>query len=504
MWGQNMRRANVLHGRQRALQAKSAKSPSDSSTQATLQAASAVTTATLVTTKANAADANDAVSKAALLISRLSHTSYLAMAAAVILGLSQTTYAQETTNADNTAVESSILPSTTTTTSIVPSEPNSVVANSKSILQATEKSSLKIPKNNTQPTATTTDPTPVSASTPTSTASDTNSPQASATAPAAVHSDNSSVTAVTAGEDPATLTLKELFERYSQQQTDSAQATATTADSNSSLKQAKAEPAAAPTPAKTAAAPDSVQNADASSDAMLSKLFDKYSELIELPKSSRPTQSDAMFVIDAAGLPGVILGKEQGKGESAFDNFWPYRKITFEMHIQDQRMLSGMLYSLAVHAKDISPNTPRDKFYKGVSGFHYSVEQICDWLNDPNKVALNAEERGFVQQLLKHKVIVQEDTQYVPGSQLKHVLGASASKKRSFERNLRHERLHIYYDEDAAFRKACVDQFMALDQEQQKEILKGYSNYNQENLPQLIEEWSVGSHDQQPLPKISD
>lgn len=286
----------------------------------------------------------------------------------------------------------------------------------------------------------------------------------------------SQLTSAIQSEDPSALKLRELFEHYTKLEQSQKPTTKAVESNNSS-------------------------NQSATDEVALSQLFKKYQEL-STQKPTTPKLDLSTFQTDVAGWPGMIYGNEQGEGESSFNFAWPYRHIAFEMHIQDQKQLSAMIYSLAVHAKDISADTPRDKFYKGVSGFHYSIEQICAWLNDPNKIELNAEERGFVQQLENHGVIKKEANQYISASSIKHVLAASASKKRSFERNLRHERLHIFYDEDQDFRDSCLKRFKALDIAEQKEILKKYSHYNQENLPQLIEEWAVSIQDQTSLPHV--
>lgn len=305
----------------------------------------------------------------------------------------------------------------------------------------------------------------------------------------------SQLTSAIQSEDPSALKLRELFERYAMleqsQNPESSKQQALSQNPDSSKNQALSQNPTSPSAeSKSSSTTDEID---------LSLLFTKYQEL-STQKPTTPKLDLSTFQTDVAGWPGMIYGKEQGTGESSFNFAWPYRHIAFEMHIQDQKQLSAMIYSLAVHAKDITKDTPRDKFYKGVSGFHYSIEQICDWLNDPNKIELSAEERGFVQQLENHGVIKKEANQYTAASGIKHVLAASASKKRSFERNLRHERLHIFYDEDQAFRNSCLERFKTLDVVEQKEILKNYSHYNQENLPQLIEEWAVSIQDQSALP----
>ena len=146
-----------------------------------------------------------------------------------------------------------------------------------------------------------------------------------------------------------------------------------------------------------------------------------------------------------------------------------------------------------MHAGDISANLPREKFYSGVLGFHYSVSQICAWLNAvmAGQQGLSAEEGGFVGLLLQDGVVAVANGRWQQGSAITHVLAAAPGKKRTFAANLHHERLHVFWDEDEAFRTRETGAWNGLSQAERDEQREKLKQYNQKNEAQLVEEWAV-------------
>lgn len=77
-----------------------------------------------------------------------------------------------------------------------------------------------------------------------------------------------------------------------------------------------------------------------------------------------------------------------------------------------------------------------------------------------------------------------------PSGPVRHVLGAAPGHKRTFGDNLRHERLHIRWDEDPGFREKSEKQWAALSDDQKAQARRQLPQYPAE--AQLIEEWAVG------------
>lgn len=191
--------------------------------------------------------------------------------------------------------------------------------------------------------------------------------------------------------------------------------------------------------------------------------------------------------------PGLLADQAPGTGESSFSYQWKYRPGTFEIHYDNPEQLARGIYSIALFTGDISKDLPVEKFYKGVTGFHYSSRQIADWLNDviARHMALPPEENVLVGELLKGGVIQIGQNGFMPGKDLNHVLGAAPGKKRTFAKNLLHERLHVFWDEDREMREQAEAQWAKLTDDEKAAIRQRLKNYNQGNERQLLEEWAV-------------
>lgn len=227
---------------------------------------------------------------------------------------------------------------------------------------------------------------------------------------------------------------------------------------------------------------------------ILEELWDKYSGIAgESPEA----QSSA-----SASTPGVILGKAQGAGEAAFDYPWKFRSSAYEMHFEKPDELARSVYSLALFAHDVSPDIPPDKFYGGVLGFHYSTAQISAWLNNTlaNGKSLSPAESRLAGRLLLEGILAIGPYGFEPIGGIKHVLGAAPGKKRSFATNLRHERLHVFWDENKEFQQEQIARWQALSDAEKANIRKELKNYAQDNEPQLIEEWAIKNAEKGQMP----
>lgn len=224
---------------------------------------------------------------------------------------------------------------------------------------------------------------------------------------------------------------------------------------------------------------------------VIEELWNKYSPKTEVTPVQTPVQS-------ATATPGRQLEKAPEQGEAAFVWPWKYRSSTYELHYGNPSELARSIYGLAVYVHDVRPDTPREKFYTGVLGFHYSTAQICAWLNDAQtqQQELSAEENIFLGMLLQDGVIRLGRQGFISGGSIQHVLGAAPGKKRSFAANLRHERLHVFWDEDAAFRTSQQNIWQNLDEQTRSSARKALKNYAQDNEKQLIEEWAVKNAEQ--------
>ena len=191
--------------------------------------------------------------------------------------------------------------------------------------------------------------------------------------------------------------------------------------------------------------------------------------------------------------PGRVMGRSPGKDTSSFTYHWKYRWRTYELHFEDSAKLARSVYGLALHAGDVSPRLPREKFYGGVLGFHYSVNQVCAWLNDAaaKRLTLSEEENRLVGMLLQDGIIAIEKGGWGRTGKVSHILAAAPGKKRSFAENLRHERLHVFWDEDSAFRARERAAWKQMPEGERARVRRELKNYAQDNEPQLVEEWAV-------------
>ncbi len=197
-------------------------------------------------------------------------------------------------------------------------------------------------------------------------------------------------------------------------------------------------------------------------------------------------------------FPGRKIGISTHNGEASFDYPWAHRETTYELHYADALFLARSILSLAISAGDVSADIDPDKFYHGVSAFHYSTDQLCQWLNAAP--TLTRSEAALVQLLKADGVLRQQEDKWVPGKNITNVLGCAPGKQRSFAQNLRHERLHVFWDRSERFREGYIKAWHNLSAKEQAAARKKLKQYNPDNEAQLIEEWAVYQAEQEALP----
>jgi len=197
---------------------------------------------------------------------------------------------------------------------------------------------------------------------------------------------------------------------------------------------------------------------------------------------------------DSVTAPGRIFWARTEASCRSFAAPWRYREHAYEIYYDDSRSLARVSYALALHARDIDLSLPVETYLRGLLGFHYDVEQICAWLNDvtagrsPDPALDEAVLAGL---LLSDRVIAFHKGRFTPTGRVRHILAASAGKKRPFASTLLHERLHVFWDEDAAFREHMTKEWQNLPEERKAAKKKALSRYASDNEAQLLEEWAI-------------
>lgn len=202
-----------------------------------------------------------------------------------------------------------------------------------------------------------------------------------------------------------------------------------------------------------------------------------------------------------APYPGRTVGDDGALSAFMKRSAWRYRAASYEMYFASSPVLARSIYGLAIQSGDVDRTMPLERFEKGVRGFHYSATQVCAWINAvlaEQTPIYTAEERRLILWLLKDGVVNILEGVAVPGASLHHVLGAAPGKKRTFEAALRHERLHVLWDEDPGFAAASRAQWAALSEPEKQAARKRLAAYAQSNEAQLIEEWAAAQAESMP------
>lgn len=216
---------------------------------------------------------------------------------------------------------------------------------------------------------------------------------------------------------------------------------------------------------------------------ILEDIWDKYADMAE---NTQQVQLDC---------PGKVIGKKIGSGNASFEHNWEFRAKTYELHFDDSSILARSIYSLALFSGDISSELPKEKFYSGVLGFHYSIKQVCAWLNHTftQRKTLLKNENILVGYLLSDNVLKIDNGIFVSTGAVDHILGAAPGKKRGFEQNIRHERMHVFWDKHPTFKAEFKKKWATMTEVDKNTVRKSLKNYNEHNEDQIIEEWAVKS-----------
>ncbi|MBF0102828.1 MAG: hypothetical protein HQK77_18150 [Desulfobacterales bacterium] len=223
--------------------------------------------------------------------------------------------------------------------------------------------------------------------------------------------------------------------------------------------------------------------------------------------SYRDTEQWLDYPNNLADYPGVIIGQDCSQCQQLFNEKWQYRKLTYEILCSKQDMLAEMVYCLALFSHDLNKTISLEKFKKGAQGFHYSIDQVVEWANavtnNPRHFFKIAFEKMFFDLLQKDKVIIKKNGFFEPADQILHVLGVSSGTKRTIEFNLNHERIHIFWDQNSAFREYYIEKWNRLSSEEKQESIQALKGYNTENELLMIEEWTVRQNESVSIMELS-
>jgi hypothetical protein len=221
----------------------------------------------------------------------------------------------------------------------------------------------------------------------------------------------------------------------------------------------------------------------------IQRLWDRYAEKI------------SFFTVQGNG-PGRRVGEDAAFAVFMRESAWKYRAVTYELYFASSAVLARSVYGLAIQSGDVDKTMPLDRFEKGVRGFHYSVAQVCAWIDAvfaDDRAVHTDEERRLIRWLLDDGVVkIVDGKEAVPGGTVSHILGAAPGRKRSFEINLRHERLHVFWDEDAVFSSEYRQKWDAMSAGEKQKVQKSLSAYSQSNEAQLMEEWAISQAENLP------
>ena len=218
-----------------------------------------------------------------------------------------------------------------------------------------------------------------------------------------------------------------------------------------------------------------------------------------LASASNSAEKKETAGVAAGAAPGRIVGPATDEMKALHANAWRYRAATYELYYGDSQELARTVYGIALHAGDIDASLSPERFIKGARGYHYSVGQMCDWINDlirKKEAEPRFDELVLLGLLLQDRVVTVREGRFVPTGTIKHVLGAAPGAKRSFADNLRHERLHIFWDENADMRRQTEKKWQALSAAEKDKARKALAQYAQGNEEQLIEEWAIYNAEQ--------
>lgn len=217
-------------------------------------------------------------------------------------------------------------------------------------------------------------------------------------------------------------------------------------------------------------------------------------ELWERFSAARRPESNPGIPAGELAFPGRHVGGSPELAAFVQRSGWQYRQVTYELYFDSGAELARSIYSLALLQLDVGPEVTLERFERGVQGFHYSLAQVVEWaeftVKDRSKARTDAELR-LLDWLLADGVVALQGGKVVDTGKVRHIVGAAPGKKRAFALNLRHERLHVYWDENAEFAARARVAWAGLDARGREEAFARLKGYARDNEAQIIEEWAV-------------
>jgi hypothetical protein len=251
-------------------------------------------------------------------------------------------------------------------------------------------------------------------------------------------------------------------------------------------------------------------------DATLARVWEQYARQTIPPSKAIPlSKEDAIrkqweyyiqkaLVAETELRPGRTIGNDTAIAGFMEKSGWRHRATSYELYFSSSRELARSIHGLALASGDIDKTMPLERFEKGVRGFHYTMDQLCRWIDAVlcgDLPTQTSEERRFILWLVEDRVVKVINGKAVPAGTIHHVLGASPGKKRSFAATLMHERLHVLWDEDPAFADNAKKKWAALTDAEKADIRKTLAAYAQSNEAQLMEEWTIYQAENMPETK---
>jgi hypothetical protein len=185
-------------------------------------------------------------------------------------------------------------------------------------------------------------------------------------------------------------------------------------------------------------------------------------------------------------LDFIVIGDINNEINDLINYDWKYKNLTYQLYYDNQLELANDIYYLAIFVNDITQDVSLARFQKGVQGFHYGINQICDWLN-----SLESRNNNLYSYLLKGNVIKDENGKIVPTGKFNHILGVAYNKKREMMSIVKHEIIHILWDENKAIRDYYILKWNKSSEQDKENIINSLKGYSKENTDQIIEEWAV-------------
>ncbi|MDR1084622.1 MAG: hypothetical protein LBP22_07100 [Deltaproteobacteria bacterium] len=207
-----------------------------------------------------------------------------------------------------------------------------------------------------------------------------------------------------------------------------------------------------------------------------SVLWDKYADRLD--------QDDPKY-------PHRIFYDSNDEIDALVNSAWKYKNRTYELYYNDTVKLARHIYNIAIFTNDITKEVSLERFEKGIQGFHYSIDQICSWINSKSIDIFTYDELQLVLYLIADGIIVLKDGKFISAGKVNHILGVAPGKKRSMKTVSSHERLHVIWDEDADLKNEYTQKWRALSQADKDKVVSSLKGYSLSKEEQLIEEWFV-------------